>query len=123
MVSVARKLTNEFNMMLNRKVSYKNTNKSWSYIIFLKARELTHYLTGKKDNIDFNKPLYKIERADSDALRQKIIDLSYSEWKEMGFSKGTLHYMKQNVKSGKPFKLNTHVKERFEMWETLKGEA
>ena len=119
----ARKVTNEFNRMLNKRVSYKNTNKSWNYILFLKARELTHYLTGKKDNIDFNKPLYKIERTDSDALRQKIIDLSYSEWKEMGFSKGTLHYMKQNAKSGKPFKLNTHVKERLENWEILKGEA
>lgn len=30
----------------------------------------------------------------------------------MGFSKGTLHYMKQNAKNDKPFTLNQHVKER-----------
>ena len=36
--------------------------------------------------------------------------------KNMGFSKGTLHYMKQNAKSDKPFSLNTHVRERLENW-------
>ena len=30
----------------------------------------------------------------------------------MDFSKGTLHHMKQNAKSVKPFTLNQHVKER-----------
>jgi len=50
-------------------------------------------------------------------LRKKIIDMSYVEWKKMGFSKGTLHYMKQNAKADEPFSLNTHVKERVEMWE------
>jgi CRISPR-associated protein Cas1 len=34
--------------------------------------------------------------------------------KKMGFSKGTLHYMKQNAKSNKLFTLNTHVRERLE---------
>ena len=35
----------------------------------------------------------------------------------MGFSKGTLHYMKQNAKDNKPFTLNAHVKEKLETWE------
>ena len=35
----------------------------------------------------------------------------------MGFSKGTLHYMKQNAKSETPFTLNAHVKERLENWD------
>ena len=34
----------------------------------------------------------------------------------MGFSKGTLHCMKQNAKSKKPFNLNAHVRERLENW-------
>lgn len=53
---------------------------------------------------------------DSDLLRRKIIDMSYIEWKKMGFSKGTLHYMKQNAKNDKPFTLNTHVRDRLEKW-------
>jgi CRISPR-associated protein Cas1 len=35
----------------------------------------------------------------------------------MGFSKGTLHYMKQNAKSDKPFSLNGHVRDRLNNWE------
>jgi hypothetical protein len=28
-------------------------------------------------------------------LRKKILTIGYKEWKDMGFSKGTLHYMKK----------------------------
>jgi len=35
----------------------------------------------------------------------------------MGFSKGTLHYMKQNAKNEKPFTLNAHVREGLEGWD------
>lgn len=60
-----------------------------------------------------------VERKDSDLLRKKIIDMPYTEWKKMGFSKGTLHYMKKNAKDAKPFTLNVHVRERLEGWEFL----
>ncbi|SES85307.1 CRISP-associated protein Cas1 [Methanococcoides vulcani] len=60
------------------------------------------------------KPVHVGVRDDFDLLRKKILDMSYTKWKKMGFSKGSLHYMKQNVKSDKPFTLNTHV--RLETW-------
>ena len=85
-------------------------------MMLLKARELAHYLVGKKKMPDFVIPAYTVERQDSDEIRQKILNMSYTEWKKMGFSKGTLHYMKQNAKSGKPFTLNKHVQERLEQW-------
>ncbi len=47
---------------------------------------------------------------------EKIPSISYSYWKKMGFSKGTLHYMKQNAESEKPFSLNAHVRNRLEIW-------
>lgn len=34
----------------------------------------------------------------------------------MGFSKGTLHYMKQNARSDKSFTLNAHVREGLVGW-------
>jgi hypothetical protein len=34
-----------------------------------------------------------------------------------GFSKGTLHYMKKNAESDRPFSLNKHVKERLNRWD------
>ena len=57
------------------------------------------------------------KRNDTDLLRKKIIDMPYTEWKKMGFSKGTLHYMKQNARSDKLFTLNAHVRERLKTWD------
>ncbi len=115
----ARKVVNEFSNMLNKKVSYEGKQTTWGSIILLKARELAHYLTGKKKELDFTIPEYEIERVDSYEIRQKILNISYADWKKLGFSKGTLHYMKQNAKSDKPFTLNAHVLERVRKWKKL----
>lgn len=115
----ARKIVNEFSNMLNKKVSYQGKESTWSYVIFLKVRELAHYLASKKEKLDFVKPEYENERIDSYDIRQKILNISYVDWKKLGFSKGTLHYMKQNAKSDKPFSLNAHVLERVNKWEAL----
>ncbi len=65
---------------------------------------------------DFVTLAYTVERQDSDEIRQKILDMPYAEWKKTGLSKGTLHYMKPNAKSGEPFTLNKYVLERLENW-------
>ena len=87
--------------------------------ILLKTRKLAQYLVGTRKTIDFSKPAYAVERQDRDEIRKKILSISYSEWKEMGFSKGTLHYMKKNAKADKSFTMNAHVRERLEMWENI----
>jgi len=69
--------------------------------------------------MNFTSPEFRIQRADSQEIRQKILNISYVDWKKLGFSKGTLHYMKQNAKSDKPFTLNSHVLERVKAWENL----
>ena len=111
-----KKIVNEFSNILNKKVSYQGKENTWSYIIFQKVRELAHYLTRKKEKLDFVKPEYEIERIDPYDIRQKILNISYADWKKLGFSKRALHYMKQNAKSDKPFTLNAHVREKLEMW-------
>jgi CRISPR-associated protein Cas1 len=115
----ARKVVNEFSNILNKKVSYQGKESTWGYVIFLKVRELAHYITNKKEKLDFVKPEYEIGRIDSYDLRQKILNISYVEWEKLGFSKGTLHYLKQNAISDKPFTLNSHVLERVNQWEKL----
>lgn len=88
----------------------------WSYVLLLKTRELDQYLVEKRKTIHFSKLYYAVERQDSEDIRQKILGISYTDWKKMGFSKGTLHYMKQNAKGDKPFTLNAHVRERVLQW-------
>ena len=108
----AKNVLNEINKLFNEKVDYQGTNITWNYILFLKTRELAHYLIGKRKTIDFLKPSYEIEGLDSNEIRKKILDISYSDWRKLGFSKRTLHYMKKNAKENKPFSLNKHVIER-----------
>ncbi|KUG19980.1 crispr-associated protein cas1 [hydrocarbon metagenome] len=62
-------------------------------------------------------PGYEIDRQDSDEIRQKILSISYVDWKKLGFSKGTLHYLKRNARDEKPFTVNSHVRERLEQWD------
>jgi CRISPR-associated protein Cas1 len=38
--------------------------------------------------------------------------MSSSEWQGMGYSKGTLHYMKKGAKEEKPFKVYGKVEKR-----------
>ncbi|WP_292471173.1 CRISPR-associated endonuclease Cas1, partial [Methanolobus sp.] len=114
--SGAKKLTEEFQTWMNKKVTYHDKSMMWSYVLLLKTRELAQFLTGKKRKLDFTNPSYKIERQDTDEIRKKILSISYTDWKKMGFSKGTLHYMKQNAKRNKPFTLNAHVRKRLETW-------
>jgi CRISPR-associated protein Cas1 len=73
---------------------------------------LGNYLVGKRKTLDFNKPENDLFRKDNIKLRNKILDISYTEWKAQGFSKGTLHYLKKNARSEKPFSVNAHVRER-----------
>ena len=115
----ARKVTEKVNRWFNKAVEYQGKESAWSYIIFLKTRELAHYLTGKKRKLDFSTPLYEIDRQDSDEIRRKILAIPYAEWKKMGFSKGTLFYLKKNARDGKPFTMNKHVWERLEQWEDM----
>ena len=45
-------------------------------------------------------------------LREFIQNISYSDWGKLGYSKGTLHNLKQNAKSGSPITMNNRVRER-----------
>jgi len=86
----------------------------WGMVIQLKAQELSNYYISMQKVIDFGAPKPALESVDKKDLRKKILELSYVEWEKMGFSRGTLHYMKQNAKGKKSFTLNAHVRKRIE---------
>jgi CRISPR-associated protein Cas1 len=110
----AKKLIAAIDTQLEKKVPYRNQEWSWRYIIQEKTTHLAQYLLGKREELDFIEPNKPLQRQDVDELRQKILNLSYTEWKKLGFSKGTLHYLKNNAKDDKPFTVNKHVLERLE---------
>ena len=108
------KLMELLNTQFAKTVKYKNKNWQWSSIIDLKAQELANYLIGKRKDVDFSTPTYKLDRIDNKELRDKILSITYAEWKELGYSKGSLHQLKQKAKSKKPFKLYGKLKEKVE---------
>jgi CRISP-associated protein Cas1 len=56
----ARKIVSEFSNIMNKKVSYQGKESTWSYVIFLKVRELAQYLTSKKEKLDLLSPSMKL---------------------------------------------------------------
>jgi len=116
--SGAKKLVNAIEEKLAKKVNFNSQQWSVRYVIQEKIRELAHFLVGKRSSLDLTAPLIPIERQDTDAARQQILALNYIQWEKMGFSRGTLHYLKANARAGKPFTMNKHVKERLESLRT-----
>jgi len=112
--SGAKKLLTEIEKQFNKVVEFNGKSCSWHYIILTKTRELASFLMKRRKTIDFTEPTFELDVIDTKEIREKILLIPYSKAKDYGFSKGTLHYMKQNAKSNKPFTLNKHVKERLE---------
>lgn len=108
----AKKIAAEFNDQMNSKVVYEGKTCTWSYVLLLKTRELVKFISGSKKQIDFSTPVVELERIDTEEMRKLILSISISKWSKLGFSKGTLSYMKRNARENKPFSLNAHVKER-----------
>jgi CRISPR-associated protein Cas1 len=48
----ARKVTEEFNSVMNGKVEYRKKNSSWGFVLLLKARELSNHLVGKRKTVE-----------------------------------------------------------------------
>lgn len=111
MPSGAKKLTKEIAIQFSRKTNYKGDKCAWHYLILLKAIELAQYLNKMNKKLSFSVPV-NLNRNDSSDLREIILNMGYKEGNLLGIPKGALHYMKQNAKSNKPFKIYETTKEK-----------
>jgi len=109
-----KKLMGEIVSQFSKSAQYKNYNREWGNIIVEKAHDLAQHLIGKRKTLDFSDPSPQLYREDSTAIREKILNMDYSTWEKNGFSKGTLHYMKRNANSEKPFKIYEKVRNKLD---------
>lgn len=107
-----KKLMAELMPQFTKTVKYTGYYREWGYIITEKAYELGQFIIGKRKSLDFSNPEPVLERYDSDDMRKKILDMPYTEWRKMGYSKGSLYYLKKNAKNDKPFKIYGKVREK-----------
>lgn len=103
--SGAQKLMEEISLLFNRRVEYRGDQYKWGNVLIEQTRELAHYILGKKGSFDLTRPIFELERDDTEEMRKLILAMPYAKWKKMGYSKGTLHYMKQNAKMDETFNL------------------
>jgi hypothetical protein len=54
-------------------VKYQEKEIIWDYVLFLKTRELAHYLIGKRKWFDFKEPEHALDRIDSEEVRKKLL--------------------------------------------------
>ncbi len=94
-----------FQERFNIGTNYKGITCKWDTIILRKTQELARYLSGKTKKLDFNEPKPNLHRTDNKDLRKRIIGLSQSQAKELGIGKSTLHYLRKNAKTNRPFKV------------------
>jgi len=62
-------------------------------------------------------PKFNAIHRDTNEVCQKTLNVSYADWQKMGFSKGTLHWMKKNARENKSFTLYKNARKRLNQWD------
>ena len=90
----------------NAKYNYKN-GKNYSYQIILQdnLQQLSNFIVAKKKEFDFIIPKINLNRNDNVELREKILNMTPEERKELGINKSTLWHIKKNLSEGKTPKI------------------
>ena len=104
----------------NSGVKYKGRVLKWDTVIREKAAELGRYLVGSRPELDFSEPNPDLERSDSRAVRQTILNLTQSQASKLGIGKSTLHYLRKRARNQQPFRIYSKVKEKIPSRESSK---
>lgn len=91
------------------KVPYNGKNYYYETILSDKISKLSLYIAEKNNKIDFSISKYSINRNDTILLKNKILNMTPKERKELGINKNTLHYMKKNIQAGKNIKIYNKI--------------
>ncbi len=108
------KLVDALRIKFNSPVQYKGRFYSWDTLIRLKAQELANYILGKRAELNFDEPTLELNRIDSVAVRRMILSLKTSDARKLGLGKSTLHYLRENTRSERPFMVYGKVRRKLE---------
>ena len=108
--NAAKMWIEKINSNFNAKYNYKN-GKNYSYQIILQdnLQQLSNFIVDKKNEFDFVIPMIKLNRNDNMELRNKILNMTSEERKQLGINKSTLWYIKKNLSEGKTSKMYEKV--------------
>jgi len=111
---VAKSLIEKINSNFNAKHNYKN-GKNYSYQIILQdnLQQLSNFIVDKKKEYDFVIPKMELNRNDNVELREKILNMTPEERKQLGINKSTLWCIKKNLYDGKSSKIYKKIFYKF----------
>jgi len=103
---IAKLLVEKINSNFNARCNYKN-GKNYSYQIILQdnLQQLSSFIIEKKKDFDFIIPKIRLNRNDDVKLREKILNMTLEERKQLGINKTTLWYIRKNLADGKTPKI------------------
>jgi CRISPR-associated protein Cas1 len=97
-----RKLIDALRIKFNSPVRSAGKLYSWDTVIRLKAQELSNHVIGKRAELDFGEPKPILQRADSEAIRSRILSMTTAEARKRGIGRNTLWYLKQRARQEMP---------------------
>jgi CRISPR-associated protein Cas1 len=98
----------------NSRVRYRGLVFKWYMIIEQKIVEFRRCLEGRNNRLDFSEPSPDLRCVDDRQLLHRILSLSQSDGRRIGIGRSTLHYLRKNAKSKRPFKVYGKTLERLE---------
>jgi CRISPR-associated protein Cas1 len=98
----------------NSGVRYRGRVFKWYMIIEQKMVEFRRCLEGRNNRLDFSEPSPDLRCMDDRQLLHRILSLSQSDGRRIGIGRSTLHYLRKNAKSKRPFKVYGKTLERLE---------
>ena len=113
--STAKMLIEKINQNFNHKIQYKN-NKRYSYqnILHEQTQQLANFILDKQKQLELNIPKIKLERNDNVEIKEKILNMTPQQRKELGINKSTLWYMKNNITQKKKIRVYSKVKNKIQ---------
>ena len=103
-------LVEKINSNFNARYNYKN-GKNYSYQTILQdnMQQLSNFIVNKKKKFDFVIPKIKLNRHDELEIRNKILNMTEIERKQLRINKSTLWYIKRNLNDGKTIQIHDKV--------------
>ena len=113
--NTAKMLIEKINHNFNHKELYKN-NKRCSYqsILHDQTQQLANFILDKQKRLEHDIPKIKLERNDDVEIREKILNMTPQQRKELGINKSTLWYMKKNIVQKKKISVYSKIKNKIQ---------
>lgn len=99
----------------NSGVNYDGRILKWDTVIEQKTTELSRFLVGRPQEIDFTKPRTNLDRSDSLIVRRHILSLTQEDAARLGVGKSTLHYLRKHAKDGRSFRLYSKIRQKIDL--------